>query len=169
MPQRATKTQKGLTGKQKIFIRKYVQLGEGKKAAILAGYSEDSAEVTASRLLTNAKVQSEINRMNKIIEEKTAITQATLVKDAEFLKQKALHGEPVYDDDGQLIDLVGQDDKNALASIQTQARLLGIGGFGKTDVKIDARTQIQNNFQYNINVLTSDEKKTSLFYSVCRQ
>ncbi|NOK06347.1 terminase small subunit [Myxococcus xanthus] len=47
-----------LTAKQRAFVREYLVDGVGKQAAIRGGYSEHSAEVTASKLLRNAKVSA---------------------------------------------------------------------------------------------------------------
>lgn len=44
------------------FIDEYLRDGNGAAAARRAGYSEKSAKVTASRLLTNDNVQSELAR-----------------------------------------------------------------------------------------------------------
>ncbi len=50
-----------LTPKQEAFCQHYVRLGNGKQAAIAAGYSNGkSAEVTAFRMLRNAKVKERI-------------------------------------------------------------------------------------------------------------
>lgn len=160
---RATKTQTNLNGMQKIFIRKFIQIGNATKAAILAGYSEKSAGSISTQLMANPKVKSEINRLNKIIEAKLCISQETLIKDTEVLKNRSLHGEPVYDEEGKMTDLVGLDDKTALAAIQTQARLLSIGGFGKTDINIDQSTKIQNNYQYNLESLSKEERNQLVF------
>lgn len=46
-----------LTEKQRLFVRAYLLDGNGKKAAIAAGYSPNGAEVAASRLLSQVKVQ----------------------------------------------------------------------------------------------------------------
>lgn len=50
----------GLNEKQQLFADEYLKDFNGKQAAIRAGYAEASAEVTASRLLSNAKVQAYI-------------------------------------------------------------------------------------------------------------
>ena len=46
-----------LTAKQERFVQEYLVDLNGKQAAMRAGYSERSAEVTASKLLRNPKVQ----------------------------------------------------------------------------------------------------------------
>lgn len=52
------KSKNKLTTQQRTFVEKFVSNGfNGKRACIAAGYSERSAESTASRLLRNDKVQ----------------------------------------------------------------------------------------------------------------
>ena len=59
--------------KQLDFAREYCVDGNGKQAAIRAGYKPGGAEPTASRLLRNAKVQAEIARIKKEKEEKLIV------------------------------------------------------------------------------------------------
>ena len=54
-----------LTERQSKFCTCYVELANGKQAAIKAGYSERTAEATASRLLRNNKVHDEITRIRE--------------------------------------------------------------------------------------------------------
>ena len=54
-----------LTDKQELFCQEYMKDLNGKQAAIRAGYEAKSAEVTASRMLSNAKVQSFINSLKE--------------------------------------------------------------------------------------------------------
>lgn len=54
-----------LTERQSKFCTYYVELANGKQAAIKAGYSERTAEATASRLLRNNKVHDEITRIRE--------------------------------------------------------------------------------------------------------
>jgi hypothetical protein len=58
-----TKKNKGLTPKQARFCLEYIKDGNGTQAAIRAGYSEKTADQQASRLLTNVKVNMEIDRL----------------------------------------------------------------------------------------------------------
>ena len=54
---------RGLRDKQRLFVAEYLVDLNATKAAIRAGYAAGkSAEVTSSRLLGNAKIQSEIQR-----------------------------------------------------------------------------------------------------------
>lgn len=52
----------GLTMKQRLFALYYVELLNGTKAAVKAGYSTTGAHVEASRLLNNAKVKAAIEK-----------------------------------------------------------------------------------------------------------
>lgn len=49
----------------RIFAREYLVDLNGKRAAIAAGYSKRSAEVTASRLLRKSRVQKIIRKLMK--------------------------------------------------------------------------------------------------------
>jgi phage terminase small subunit len=51
-----------LNPKQLIFVQEYIKSGNGKHAAIAAGYSELSAESQASRMLRNDKVKQYLNK-----------------------------------------------------------------------------------------------------------
>lgn len=51
-----------LNPKQLIFIQEYLKSGNGKQAAIAAGYSENSAESQASRMLRNDKVKQYLDK-----------------------------------------------------------------------------------------------------------
>lgn len=169
VPQRATKTQKKLTGQQRLFIRKYIQCGVATKAAILAGYSRKSAGSISAQLMANPKIKSEIIRFQESLATRTQISRESLLRDVQLIKEKAIHGEPIYDEDGDLIDLAGMDDKTALSAIQTQARILGIGGYGGT--KVDVTNNITNNNQYNydLTVLTKEERVSLIaLLSKCR-
>lgn len=51
-----------LNAKQIIFVQEYLKSGNGTRAAIAAGYSENSAESQASRMLRNAKVRQYLDK-----------------------------------------------------------------------------------------------------------
>lgn len=59
-----------LSPKQKAFALAYVELKEGKAAAIKAGYPEKTAEVRASQLLRILKVRDEVKRLEDKREKK---------------------------------------------------------------------------------------------------
>jgi phage terminase small subunit len=63
-----------LTAKQLVFIAEYMVDLNGKQAAIRAGYSEKTAEVQASRLLSNAKVAAEVERRSEKRQKKLGLS-----------------------------------------------------------------------------------------------
>lgn len=63
-----------LTVKQKVFVAEYLIDLNATQAAIRAGYSKKTAEVTGSRLLSNVKVQSAIQNAMNNREKRTEIT-----------------------------------------------------------------------------------------------
>jgi phage terminase small subunit len=56
------------------FIKEYLLDQNATRAAIAAGYAENSAKVTGSRLLTDANVRAEIEAKNEQINQKLEIT-----------------------------------------------------------------------------------------------
>ena len=68
-----------LTERQKRFADEYLIDLNGTQAAIRAGYSAKTAEVTACRLLRNNKVQEYIQRQQKRLQDKTNITQEKVI------------------------------------------------------------------------------------------
>ncbi len=58
-----------LSPNQQRFCEEYVVDLNGTQAAIRAGYSANSAEMQASRLLTNDKVKSEVKRLQEKLQQ----------------------------------------------------------------------------------------------------
>ena len=54
-----------LTNKQERFCLEYVIDSNAKQSAIRAGYSEKSAQMTGSRLMTNDKVKNRVAELQK--------------------------------------------------------------------------------------------------------
>lgn len=54
-----------LTEKRKAFVREYVKDFNGTRAAIRAGYAESGASVEGARLLADASVRAELEKMFK--------------------------------------------------------------------------------------------------------
>lgn len=52
-----------LTEKQRRFILEYIKDANGTQAAIRAGYSKNGADVAAIRLLGNARISAEIDKV----------------------------------------------------------------------------------------------------------
>ena len=70
-----------LTPKQAAFCREYLVDFNGKQAAIRAGYSKDSAESTASEILSYPKVINEIERLAKVAIERSGIAANRLIRE----------------------------------------------------------------------------------------
>lgn len=73
MTKKAAKEAVALTARQSRFVDEYLIDLNAKQAAIRAGYAERSAEVTASRLLSNAKVAAAIQERMSERSERTKI------------------------------------------------------------------------------------------------
>lgn len=70
-----------LTAKQRAFVREYLVDLNGTQAAIRAGYSANSADVEASRLLANAKVKFAVDTAMKNRADRTDITADRVLKE----------------------------------------------------------------------------------------
>ncbi|WP_417070810.1 terminase small subunit [Niveibacterium terrae] len=71
---------KSLTPKQSRFVDEYLVDLNGKQAAIRSGYSARTAEVQASKLLRNPKVQRAISARMESREQRTEITQDMVLR-----------------------------------------------------------------------------------------
>lgn len=92
-----------LTPKQQRFVDEYIIDLNGRQAAIRTGYAERSAEVTASRLLSNANISLAINKALASRSQRTEITAdyvlSTILETVERCKQAA----PVLDKTGNQV------------------------------------------------------------------
>ena len=70
---------KKFTPKQQAFIREYLVDLNGSAAAVRAGYAPNSAVVTASRLLTNANIQTELKKAIDKRSQQTEVTAARVI------------------------------------------------------------------------------------------
>ena len=83
--------------RQEAFCENYLSDPNGKQAAIAAGYAARSAEVTGSRLLSNAKVAARIEELREERSKRTAI-------DADWVLRRL--AEEVEADVGDIIEIV---------------------------------------------------------------
>ena len=90
-------TQSEIKAMQEIFVYNYIENGfkNGRQAAIDAGYSERSAAVQASRLLTNVNVQKKI--AEKRIELEAELDKALNISKTQVLAKWAKIGLKVSD------------------------------------------------------------------------
>lgn len=116
-----------LTPQQSIFCVEYVKDSNGKRAAIAAGYSEDCAEVTASKLLRQAKVQREVQRLVEACTARALITADRVVQE---LGRIAL-ADPLaaFDDEGNLKPMkdIPEDLRRAIAGVEVDELWEGRG------------------------------------------
>lgn len=87
-----------LTPRQQRFVDECLVDLNGKQAAIRAGYSPNCAEVTASRLLRNAKVAAAVAEARRERAERTAITQDSVVQGLARIAFSDVRD--LFDDDG---------------------------------------------------------------------
>lgn len=107
-----------LTDKQKRFCDEYLIDLNATQAAIRAGYSEKTAEQTASRLLRNVKVQEYIAKRQKELSRSTEITQERVIKELALIafSNNADYAHVVekkmqVEAGGTLVDVLDEDGK----------------------------------------------------------
>jgi phage terminase small subunit len=95
-----------LTPKQIRFCEEYLIDLNAKQAAIRVGYSPKTAEVQASRLLSNAKVSAYIQYYRNKIAEKTLINNEWVILRFKEISDRCMQGEPVMirDINGDLVE-----------------------------------------------------------------
>lgn len=87
--------------KRDLFVEEYLVDLNATQAAIRAGYSERSAEVTGHRLLRDAKVAAAIAEAQKARSERTEITADWVLKNLKTVAERCMQAEPVLDRDGK--------------------------------------------------------------------
>lgn len=84
-----------MTPKQERFCEEYMKDLNGKQAAIRAGYAANSAEVQASRLLSDDKVALHISQLKAKLSEKTGITVEYVVSSLKEVGERCLQKKAV--------------------------------------------------------------------------
>lgn len=108
-----------LTEKQKRFADEWLIDMNGTAAAIRAGYSVKSAEVTASKLLRNPKVRAYIDERMAEHSRRTGVTQERIIRELAriaFLDPTKL----VNMDKAELLDAATEDDRAAIAAVKVK-------------------------------------------------
>lgn len=118
-----------LTEKERIFADEYIKTTNATQSAIKAGYAENSASVTGSKMLRKPKVRQYID---EVMESRSKNTIATADEVLEYLT-KVMNGEEK--------DAFGLD--TSIADRTKAAELLGKRHMLFTDkVKLDAEIEI---------------------------
>jgi phage terminase small subunit len=95
-----------LTDQQQLFCDQYLVDLNGKQAAIRAGYSEKTAEVQASRLLSYAKVQEYIKEKQNTLSEKLSLDAEWVLIRLKEISDRCVQAEPVMirNAEGELVE-----------------------------------------------------------------
>lgn len=110
------------------FVRHYLKMQNGTRAAIAAGFPPASAHVTASRLLKNTKVLTLIEQARQKMRERTEISIEKLVTELARIGFANMEDFIRIDGEGQPhIDLsdVSTDDMAAIQEITTETFMEG--------------------------------------------
>ena len=137
-----------LTPKQAMFIAEYLVDGNATRAAIAAGFSPRSAEVTGARLLKNSKVAKALALRHARRVDKLEITAERVL--GELAKLAFFDPGKLFDADGHLLPIVEMDDvtRAAIAGLDVELRegatLLGVGLGVSTVRKVKLADKGQN-------------------------
>lgn len=120
-----------LKPKQKKFVEALEKDGNATKAAIEAGYKEDSAATQGWRLLRNEDVLAYRRVRAKIQVASMGITKDTLVADLVEIKERCMQAKPVmaWNYETHEWEETGEwqfEAKNATKAIETLANMMGV-------------------------------------------
>jgi phage terminase small subunit len=108
-----------LTPKQQRFADEWLIDMNGTAAAIRAGYSVKSAEVTASKLLRNAKVRAYIDARMAELSRRTGVNQERIIR--ELARIAFVNPPEVVDmDEARIMATATEDDTAAIASVKVK-------------------------------------------------
>lgn len=94
---------KNLPRKYQLFADGMIEHGDGRKAAIDAGYARKSASVAASRLKKNAKIKAYFEHIRAISSEKACVTQEYVLETLKEMVERCMQKAKVLDKKGQQI------------------------------------------------------------------
>ncbi|ELZ3993199.1 terminase small subunit [Yersinia enterocolitica] len=132
---------KQLTPKQELFCREYLKDLNATQAAIRAGYSEKTAQVQSSRLLSNVMVQQRVSELAAERNIRVGIDADYVLRQAVKLHERCMQevepitdrrGEEILDEDGKTI--FGFDAKGAAAALKLVGDHISVQAF-KVNVK----------------------------------
>lgn len=96
-----------LTAKQELFCQEYIIDLNATQAAIRAGYSERTARVTASKLLTKANISTRIKELKDKRADKLELDAYWVLKRLKEISDRSMQAEPVMEWDhaeGKLVE-----------------------------------------------------------------
>ena len=126
---KAVTTVPSITPKQERFCQEYIIDYNGAKAAIRAGYAENSARKTASRLLTNADILARVRELQREQTARLALTQDYVLQQLVDTYRCCREPEPVlvYDTDAGGMVESGKyqfDSKGALRALELIGKVI---------------------------------------------
>ncbi len=132
------KNQKRFPARVERFIREYAIDVNGKAAAIRAGYSAKSAEVTASRLLRDEKVRAAADELLEREAAQRGITAGRVLKELEALAFSDVSNYKVtFDGHVELTDKAPRNAMRAVASIKYRVKVTETGdSIHETELKL---------------------------------
>jgi len=108
-----------LTPKQQRFADEYLIDLNATQAAIRAGYSPRSADVTAARLLANARIRAYIDQRMAELSRRTGVTQERIIR--ELARIAFVNPPEVVDmDEARIMATATEDDTAAIASVKVK-------------------------------------------------
>lgn len=125
----------GLNDKQRTFVEEYMIDFNGKQAAIRAGYSPKCAEVTASKLLSKAKVHAYKEKLMAEASKRTGVSVDRVVRELARLAfinpTKAINFDTV-----ELQEGAHDDDLAAVASIRVKRIITDDNEIEEREIKL---------------------------------
>ncbi|EKN3386132.1 TPA: terminase small subunit [Yersinia enterocolitica] len=154
---------KQLTPKQELFCREYLKDLNATQAAIRAGYSEKTAQVQSSRLLSNVMVQQRVSELAAERNIRVGIDADYVLRQAVKLHERCMQevepitdrrGEEITDEDGKTI--FGFDAKGAAAALKLVGEHISVQAF-KVNVKTEHAGMIGLNLNKSLTELFDDD------------
>ncbi|HHY1079317.1 TPA: terminase small subunit [Yersinia enterocolitica] len=152
-----------LTDKQELFAREYLKDLNATQAAIRAGYSEKTAQVQSSRLLSNVMVQQRVSELAAERNIRVGIDADYVLRQAVKLHERCMQevepitdrrGEKITDEDGKTI--FGFDAKGAAAALKLVGEHISVQAF-KVNVKTEHAGMIGLNLNKSLTELFDDD------------
>ncbi|HDQ4772062.1 TPA: terminase small subunit [Yersinia enterocolitica] len=152
-----------LTDKQELFAREYLKDLNATQAAIRAGYSEKTAQVQSSRLLSNVMVQQRVSELASERNNRVGIDADYVLRQAVKLHERCMQevepitdrrGEEIVDENGKTI--FGFDAKGAAAALKLVGEHISVQAF-KVNVKTEHAGMIGLNLNKSLTELFDDD------------
>lgn len=124
----AQRVESGLSEQQERFCNEYLIDLNGTQAAIRAGYSEQTAHVQASRMLTKVKIAERLNQLRAELAKSKRITPERVVE--EFQKLALFDVRKLYHGDGTPKAITDLDDDTAAAIVGLDSVMVGNADLG---------------------------------------